>query len=99
MIRIDILSQSPEEAVMRIAGWVQYDCDIALVAQEGKRYLETSKRLVLDLEHLQRLSDRALPLLKEWKAQGRLQIRAWHYLIDFKLRHHGLIPPRKENLQ
>ena len=90
MIRIDILSQTPEEAVMRVAGWVQYDQDIALVAQEGNRCLETSQRLVLDLEHLHQLSDFALPLLKGWQAAGRLQIRAWHYLIDFKLRHHGL---------
>ena len=90
MIRIDILSQDPDQAVMRVAGEVWLDYEINLVAQEGKRYLETSKLLVLDLEHLQRLSDRALPLLKEWQAEGRLQIRVWHYLIDFKLRHHGL---------
>ena len=90
MIRIDILSQTPEEAVMRVAGEVWLDYEIDLVAQEGNRYLETSKLLVLDLEHLQRLSDRALPLLKEWQSAGRLQIRAWHYLLDFKLRHHGL---------
>ena len=91
MIRIDILSQTSEAAVMRVAGWVQNDSDINLVAQEGNRYLETSKLLVLDLEHLHQLSDLALPLLKEWQVQGRLKIRAWHYLIDFKLQHQCLV--------
>lgn len=91
MIRIDILSQTSEAAVMRVAGWVQNDSDINLVAQEGNRYLETSKLLVLDLEHLHQLSDLALPLLKEWQVQGRLKIRARHYLIDFKLQHQCLV--------
>lgn len=91
MIRIDILSQTPEEAVMRVAGWVQNDRDIALLAQEGNRCLLQSQRLVLDLEHLHQLSDFALPLLKGWQAAGRLQVRAWHYLIDFKLRHQCLV--------
>ena len=96
MVRIDILSQSPEEAVMRVAGWVQHDRDIELVAQEGNRCLESSKLLVLDLEHLHQLHDFALPRLQEWQAQGRLQIRAWHHLIDFKLRYHGLVPERED---
>lgn len=92
MIRIDILSQSPEEVVMRIAGWVQNERDIELVAQEGNRYLLQSRLLVLDLEHLQQLHDFALPLLKEWQAQGRMQIRSWHHETGFKLRREGLIP-------
>ena len=98
MIRIDVLSQDPGQAVMRVAGEVWLDYEIALVAQEGKRCLQTSKLLVLDLEHLQRLSDRTLPLLKEWQAEGRLQIRDWHYLIDFKLRHHGLANEQESRL-
>lgn len=36
MIRNDILSQAPDQAVMRVCGWVQYDRDIELVAQEGR---------------------------------------------------------------
>ena len=91
MIRIDILSQSPEEAVMRVAGWVQNDRDIELVAQEGQRCLETSKLLVLDLEALHELSDNALPLLKQWQAQGRLQISKHNYRIDDLLQRRGLV--------
>ena len=60
------------------------------MAQEGTRCLEQSKLLVLDLEHLHALSDRALPQLKEWQAQGRMQILARHHLISFKLWYHGL---------
>ena len=91
MIRIDILSQSPEEAVMHVAGRVQYDRDIELVAQEGTRCLETSKLLVLDLEALHQLSDLALPLLKQWHTSGRMQILACNHQIGFKLRREGLI--------
>ena len=96
MIRIDILSQSPEETVMRVAGEIWDDYEINLVAQEGTRCLEQSKLLVLDLEHLHALSDFALPQLKEWQAQGRLQIRAWHYLIRYKLQKHRLIPKQED---
>lgn len=92
MIRIDILSLSPEEAVMRIAGWVYDERDIELIAQEGNRCLGQSRLLVLDLEHLQQLSDLALPLLKGWQAEGKLQIRSWHYETGIKLRREGLIP-------
>ena len=74
MIRIDILSQNADQAVMRVAGEVWLDYEIELVAQEGNRYLQTSKLLVLDLEHLHALSDHALPQLKEWQAQGRMQV-------------------------
>ena len=95
MIRIDILSQDPDQAVMRVAGEVWLDYEIDLVAQEGNRYLQTSKLLVLDLEHLHALSDLALPQLKEWQAQGRLQVLAWHHLISFKLQQHGLIPKQE----
>lgn len=95
MIRIDILSQNADQAVMRVAGEVWLDYEINLVAQEGKRCLEQSKLLVLDLEHLHRLSDDALPQLKEWQAQDRMQILAWHHLISFKLQQHGLIPKQE----
>lgn len=95
MIRIDILSQDADQAVMRVAGEVYLDSEIDLIAQEGNRYLETSKLLVLDLEHLQRLSDRAVPMLKAWQAQGRMQVLAWHHLISFKLQQQGLIPKQE----
>ncbi len=91
MIRIDILSQDPDQAVMRVAGWVQYDRDIELLAREGNRCLETSRLLVLDLEALHQLSDGALPLLRQWHASGRMQILACHLQIGFMLRHEGLI--------
>ena len=91
MIRIDILSQSPEEAVMRVAGDVWLDYEIKLLAQEATRCLEQSRRLVLDLEHLHRLDEKALPLLKGWQAQGRLQISKHNYRIASKLQNAGLI--------
>ena len=96
MIRIDILSQDADQAVMRVAGEVYLTYEIDLVAQEGQRCLEQSKVLVLDLEHLHHLSDHVLPQLKEWQAQGRLQIRAWHYLIRYKLQKHRLIPKQED---
>ena len=91
MIRIDILSQSPDQAVMRVAGDVWLDYEINLVAQEGARCLETSKLLVLDLEHLHRLDEKALPLLKGWQAEGRLQISKHNYRLASKLQNAGLI--------
>ena len=92
MIRIDILSQDADQAVMRVAGEVWSEYEIKLLAQEGARCLETSKLLVLDLEYLQALSDFALPQLQEWQAQGRLQIRTGYFAVHFKLWHHGLAP-------
>ena len=99
MIRIDILSQSPEEAVMRIAGWVRLPAEIDLVAQEGTRCLAQSRRLVLDLQEVLSLYEDGVALLQGWQAQGRLQICAWSYHIEDNLEHHGLIPPHKEDLE
>ena len=96
MIRIDILFQDPDQAVMRIAGWVQSDRDIELLAQEGNRCLESSKLLVLDLEEVHQLTDLALPLLRQWHASGRMQILACHLQIGFMLRHEGLMPARED---
>ena len=92
MIRIDILSQDADQAVMRVAGEVCLDYEINLVIQEGTRCLETSKVLVLDLEHLHHFSDHALPQLKEWQTQGRLQISKHNYRINSSLQRSGLIP-------
>jgi hypothetical protein len=92
MIRIDILSQGPEEAVMRVAGWILGDQDLALVQLEGERCLQTSRRLVLDFEHLHALSDLALPILEKWRSEGTMEICTWPAEIRFKLRDHRLIP-------
>lgn len=98
MIRIDILSQNPEEAVMRIAGWVRLPAEIALVAQEGNRCLTQSRCLVLDLKEVLSLYEDGVALLQGWQVQGRLQICAWSHHIEDKLQHHGLIPSRKDGL-
>jgi len=98
MIRITILSHSLEETLMHIAGWITTGKDVELVAQEGSRCLGQSRQLVLDLSEAHALDEEGVALLQGWQAQGRLQICAWSYHLEDALQHHGLIPPRKEDL-
>ena len=97
MLRITVVSQTPEEVALKVEGWM-CGANVGLLEQEGGRYLQEASRLVLDLKEVLSLYEDGVALLQGWQAQGRLQICAWSHHIEDKLQHHGLIPPRKDGL-
>lgn len=79
MLRITLVSESPEEAVLTLEGWVAGE-DVAVLASEGQRLLLQTRRLVLELAGVRFIDASGLALLQGWSGP-RLALRgASHYL-------------------
>jgi anti-anti-sigma regulatory factor len=88
MLRLTVLSQTPEEAVLKIEGWVTGE-EVCLLAQEGARLLAASRRLVLELTGVVSIDAAGIVLLEQW-AGDRLILRDGSPLIRRLLERHGL---------
>ena len=73
MLRITLVSQTPEEAVLQLEGWVDGE-EVALLAAEGHRLLQAAQRLVLDLAGVKFIDAAGLALLQGWSGP-RLVLR------------------------
>ena len=89
MLRITVVSQSPQEAVLKVEGWL-WGSDVGLLASEGTRWLREAERLVLDLTGVQFIDDAGIALLKRWPPD-RLALRTGAPFIRALLETHGLI--------
>ena len=69
MLRLTILSESPEETILRIDGWLA-GASVGLLRQEMARYLGDDRRLVLDLSGVRFVDDTCVELLRQWVAEG-----------------------------
>ena len=73
MLRITVLSEGPEEAVLQLEGWVASE-DVAVLADEGHRRLDAAERLVLDLAGVKFIDMAGIGLLQAWSGP-RLMLR------------------------
>jgi hypothetical protein len=89
MIRLIIGSQTPEEAVLEVHGWVSGG-NVKIVEQEGMRLLEESQRLMLDLKGVKFIDREGLALLKRWSGD-RLVLRGASPFVHTLLEKHGLV--------
>ena len=88
MMRLTVIVQTREEAVLRVEGWVAGP-DVNLLETEGTCLLQQTRRLVLDL-HGMRFIDRAgLALFQRWLG-SRLVLRGASAFVQVLLRQHGL---------
>jgi len=90
MLRFTLLSQTPVETVLALDGWLMGE-DVALLAQEGKRWSQEVSRLVLDLEGVQFVDREGLMLLKRWVEMGMV-LRGGIPFIRALLAAHGVAP-------
>ena len=70
MLRLTLLSQTSVETVLALDGWLMGE-EVALLAQEGRYWLQEPGRLVLDLGGVQLSTEKALRccstgLTEEW---------------------------------
>ena len=65
MLRITFLSQSKEEAILKVEGRIT-GADVALLEREIRGKFELTQRLVLDLQGLKHIDREGLELLKHW---------------------------------
>ena len=88
MLRLTVISQTKEEVVLRLDGWVS-GADVALLKEEGSRLLQESERLVLDLKGVRSIDRAGIALLHSWP-RDRLVLRGASMFLRTLLEEHGL---------
>ena len=88
MVRLTVISQTEEEGVLKVEGWVS-GADVEILEEEGARLLQETQRLVLDLDGVQFIDREGIALLKRWSGK-RLELRGGSLFIRGLLEEHGL---------
>jgi anti-anti-sigma regulatory factor len=89
MIRLRTGTQTPEEVVLEVHGWVSSGRNVEILEQEGTRLLEESERLVLDLKGVQFIDREGIALLQRWWGE-RLVLRNGSPFVRMLLETYGL---------
>ena len=89
MLRLTVLSQTKEETVLEVEGWVSGE-DVALLEQEGTRLLGETERLVLDLKGTRFIDRAGIALLRRWQGSG-LVLRGASLFVRTVLEKRGLL--------
>jgi anti-anti-sigma regulatory factor len=89
MIRLTVISQTKEEVVLKVEGWVSRGNGV-LLEEEGVRLLEESERLVLDLSGVKFIDREGIALLQRWSGD-RLELRGASLFVHSLLELHGLV--------
>ena len=88
MIRLIIRSQTPEQVVLEVHGWVS-EKYVSILEQEGVRVLGESQRLVLDLKGVQFIDEEGIRVLRGWVSEG-VVLRGGSLFVRMLLETHGL---------
>lgn len=88
MLRITLESQTLDEVILRVAGWLAGE-DVELMEQEIVRWHQEGQRLVLDLEGVKFIDENGLALLKRW-SERQLVLRGGSTFVRMLLKSNGL---------
>jgi anti-anti-sigma factor len=88
MLRITLESQTLDEVVLEVAGWLAGE-EVELMEQEMGRWYQEGRRLVLDLEAVKYIDESGLALLKRW-AEKQLVLRGGSTFVSMLLKSYGL---------
>ena len=89
MLRLTIRSQTPEEVVVEVAGWVS-GADVDVLEEEGIRLLQEAERLVLDLKGVKFIDREGIALLQRWSGERLVLLRGGSLFIRTLLEEQGL---------
>ena len=89
MLRLTVISQTREEGVLKVEGWVSGE-DVVLLEEEGTRLLGETKRLVLDLKDTRFIDRAGIALLRRWQGNG-LVLRGASLFVRTVLEKRGLL--------
>ena len=67
MLRITLVTQTDNEVVLKVEGWVSGEY-VRVLEEEGSRWLERAGYLVLDLGGVRFIDDAGISLLQRWLA-------------------------------
>jgi len=65
MLRITVVSQTREKAMLKIEGWVSGE-NVDLLKQEGTHWLQAADRVVLDFAGVKFIDSKGVTLLRNW---------------------------------
>jgi hypothetical protein len=89
MVRLTVISQTPEEARLKIEGWVS-GADAGVLEKEGTRLLGETQCLILDLSGVRFMDREILSLLERWSGD-RLMLCGASTFLHTLLEKHGLV--------
>ncbi|MCC7263978.1 MAG: STAS domain-containing protein [Candidatus Latescibacteria bacterium] len=93
MMRLTVVSQTPEEVVLKVEGQIRLAIEAGVLAREGQRRLKAGQRLVLELRGLQAINHAGLGLLQWWADTGQpVVLRHSSDSLRAVLRFHRLTP-------
>ena len=88
MVRLTVVSQTKQEGVLKVEGWVS-GAEVALLEEEGTRLFQETNRLVLDLKGVKFIDRTGIALLQRWSGE-RLVLRGASPFLQTLLQKHGL---------
>jgi anti-anti-sigma regulatory factor len=68
MIRITVETQTPQEVVLKVEGYIS-EHTVEVLRAEGERWLQVKKRLVLDLSGVRFIDGVGMELLRDWSGE------------------------------
>jgi anti-anti-sigma regulatory factor len=88
MLRLTVVSQTPEETVLKVEGWITSET-AALLRAEGGQWLDQKPRLILDLDGVSFIDETGFALLQSWPAE-RVKLRGGSGFIRNLLEVYGI---------
>ena len=84
MLRLTLVSQSEEETILTVDGWL-VGANVAVLEQEGARHLREGRRLVLDLTGVRFIDAVGIALLQGWSGT-QLDLRGGSPFVQLLLK-------------
>ena len=88
MLRITVISQTREEVVLKAEGWISGE-HVHVLEEEGARWLDGTRRLVLDLSGVRFIDNAGIGLLQHWWGD-RLVLQGGSKFVHALLEEHDL---------
>ncbi len=89
MLRITVTSETREEVVLKVEGWISKET-VPVLEEEGERWLEKTRCLVLDLSGVRFIDDAGLEVLQHWYGD-RLVLRGASLFVQALLEAYELV--------
>ena len=88
MFRLTPLSETPDEVVLRVEGWLE-GAEVGVLSREIESWRQRDRQVVLDLTGLKDIEPAGLRLLSSWVGKG-VSLRGGSGYLRALLTRHGI---------